>query len=263
MKPPGFTREMVNPKLNDGKKRLPSGKKRKPASRFNKQEQEILRDAVITHIFDPVDHTVQAIRKKLGCSAYTVRNIRTRLLRGEPAFSSGAARNQCVPFTIDRRMRKREKNRVARAQKEATDKRIAEGGDALFEQPKPGYLHVTEAEVGAHVGQDDGDTPELQQWRQEWAQASKEGGVPDVQAILVGLTRIASADGVGDSVRIRALQLIDEIRRAHAITERVGPPPPMTDDERRERLIPLLEACGPKVVTEAITQWWDGKEKES
>lgn len=68
--------------------------------------------------------------------------------------------------------------------------------------------------------------------------------------MLSDMARIAERDGQA-KLAIDAIKAVQWIQKASATTQ-LGPKPPLTVQEKRERLIPILEACGPNITASVV-----------
>ena len=85
---------------------------------------------------------------------------------------------------------------------------------------------------------------------QEAALAPRLEGLSPSEQRLVLSNIAVSAEREGD--RVAALSALQRLDASQGVKSNLGPPPPMTDDEKVERLGRLMEACGRGIVLKAM-----------
>lgn len=79
-------------------------------------------------------------------------------------------------------------------------------------------------------------------------------GTLSIEQMLSVLSEMATAGP--PQYRVQAVKLLDELQAIHRPVESFGPPPPLTEEERVDRLSVLMEVCGRSTTDAAYTRVW-------
>ena len=79
-------------------------------------------------------------------------------------------------------------------------------------------------------------------------------GTLSIEQMLNVLSEMATAGP--PQYRVQAVKLLDELQAIHRPVESFGPPPPLTEEERVDRLSVLMEVCGRATTDAAYTRVW-------
>lgn len=66
------------------------------------------------------------------------------------------------------------------------------------------------------------------------------------------LSGLSGDPEIAAPVRVNAARLLDDMRQRHQTREQLGPPNPLTPEDRAARLANLIDACGPEIVQKAL-----------